>query len=238
MVELVFSARCGYTIVPYRWTYRLALGLIESWRNLDDIARFARERRGYGNTDSGFGLEYPKRPDRQGMVRFWRWDWHSRGRIKTRKYHFPEADYLATLAARLRAVGKDESADSIAQLMPLPDVRLLPQPDPYDISNYGGLLHSYEFKHCQRIILDQRDFDVAEERIRKRIPFALPDGSFIEYGDEGRLVLHLQRGHVQETTAAFYLSVLDASEKAYRTWAGKNGKRYGLEPLPKRRRSE
>lgn len=230
MLELFYSARCRYTIVPHRWTYRLALGLIESWRSLDDIARFAQERRGYGNTDSGFGLEYPTRADRQGMVRFWRWDWRVQGRIKSRKYHFPEADYLGVLAARLRVVGKDALAEQIEKIMPLPDVRLLREPDPYDISNYTGILHSYEFKHCHRVILDQRDFGLARERIRNRIPFILADGSWIEYGESGRLVLHLQRGHTQETTEAFYLSVLDASEKAYRTWAGKNRTRVGLEP--------
>lgn len=235
MVELFYSLHCRYTIVPFHWTYRLSLGLIESWRNIDDIARFARERRGYGNTDSGFGLEYPTRPDRQGMVRFWRWDWRFK-RIKSRKYHFPEADYLATLAARLRVVGKSELAEQISLIMPLPDVQLLPQPDPYDRANYSSRTYSYEFSHCHRIILDQRDFDLARERIRGRTPFTLADGSWIEYGDAGRLVLHLQRGHTQETTDEYYLSVLDASEKAYRTWAGKNAERLGLDPLPQQRR--
>jgi hypothetical protein len=240
MVELFYSLRCRYTIVPFHWTYRLSLGLIESWRNIDDMARFARERRGYGNTDSGFGLDYPTRPDRQGMVRFWRWDWRFK-RIKSRKFHFPEADYLATLAARLRVVGKNELAEQIALIMPLPDVQLLPKPDPYDISNYNFRniqLCTYELRHCLRIILDQRDFDLARERIRGRTPFTLADGSWIEYGEEGRLVLHLHRGHTQETTEDFYLSVLDASEKAYRSWAGKNAKRLGLDPLPKHRRRD
>lgn len=233
MFDLVFSARCAYTIVPYRWTYRLALGLIESWRNLDDIARFAQRRTSYGNTDSGFGLDYPTRPDRQDMVRFWRWNWRVRGRVKTRKYHFPEADYLATLVARLRVAGKDELADQVARMMPLPDVRLLPHPDPYDVSNYSGRSYSYELKHCMRLILEQRDFELARERLHNRTPFTLPDDSFVEYCEGGRLVLHLQRGHTQETTETFYLAVLDAVENAYRQWAAKDGKQSELQPLPK-----
>lgn len=232
-LEISFAAQCRYTIAPYRWTYRLSLGLVESWRNLDDIARFALKRVGYGNTDSGFGLEYPTREDRKGMVRFWRWDWRRPGRIRTRKYHFPEADYLATLAARLRVVGKDELAGPIARMMPLPDVELLPRPDPYDISNYR--LHnprqlSYELGHCQRFILDQRDFALARQRLHDRAPFILPDGSRLEHGEDGRMVLHTQRGHTQETTVVFYLSVLDATERAYRAWASRDASRH--DPAP------
>lgn len=241
MVELFYSARCRYTIVPFHWTYRVALRLIESRRNIEETARFAMERRGYGNTDAGFGLEYPTRADRQGMVRCWRWDWHDPKRIKSRKFHFPEADYLAVLVARLRVEGKDELAEPITKTMPLPDIRLLPKPDPYDIDNYhlrNTQPFSYELAHCHRVILDQRDFDMASERIHNRTHFTVPDGSWVEYGDDEQLVLHLQRGYTQKTTTAFYLSVLKASERAYRTWAGKNRKRYGLEPLPKRGRSD
>lgn len=220
MPELSFSGRCPFTLVPYRWTYRLALGLIEMWRDLDAVARFALERRGYGNTDSGFGLEYPTRPDRQGMVRYWRWDWSVRP-LKTRKWHFPEADYLATLVARLRVAGKDELASPIVALMPLPEVTLLPHPDPYDIANYTfHCVHdfSYAFQHSLRMILDQRDFTRARERLTNRLPFTLPDGSGIEYRAAGKLILHLHHGHQQETTEEFYLSVLDKAEKAYHQW--------------------
>ena len=218
MLEIRFTARCAYTLVPYRWTYRLSLGLIESWRDLDAVARFALGRCGYGNTDSGFGLEYPTRPDRQGMVRFWRWVWSSRGPTRTRKWHFPEADYLAVLVARLRVVGKDAQADELAALGPLPEVVLLPQPDPYDRSNYSFSADTFELRHSTRLILEQRDFALARARATGRLPFALPDGSWIAYGEGGRLTLHLHRGYTQETTEEAYLALLDALARAYQTW--------------------
>ncbi len=40
-------------------------GRIVCWRSLEEIARFAQEQRGDGNTDWGAGLGYPTRPDRQ-----------------------------------------------------------------------------------------------------------------------------------------------------------------------------
>jgi hypothetical protein len=45
--------------------------------------------------------------------------------IKTRTYHFLEADYLATLAALCRVEGWDEDAAKIVAIRPLPKVELL-----------------------------------------------------------------------------------------------------------------
>ena len=206
MVELSFVPNCPYTIHPHKWTYRLALGLILSWRDLNDVANFARRRGSYGNTDSGFGLEYPTRPEKIGQVRFWRWSWQTNGRVKYRKYHFPEADYLATLVALLKLRGL--STDGL-ETDSLPTVQLEESPDPYDLSNYGfNQEFSYDARHALRLILDQRDFVLADARAQDRQGFSVADGSRLEYLDNGKIRLILQRGFTQEIDEVLYLHLL------------------------------
>lgn len=215
VLELTFSGRCRYTIFPYHWTYRVALGLIESWPDLLQVADFAERRIGYGNTDSGFGLEYPTRPDRAGLVRFWRWNWRIKGRVKTRKFHFPEADYLATLAARLRQADLLGQAQAIENMHSggLPQVQLLPEPDPYDLSNYGlrGEVCAEAFP-CLRMILEQRDFALASARAAARQGFTLPDGSQLRYLSKARLGLVLHSGHNLEVAESLYLKLLELAK--------------------------
>jgi len=220
-VELTFTPRCGYTICPYAWTYRLALGLIESWPDLSQVAEWALRRSGYGNTDSGFGLEYPTRPEKAGLVRFWRWEWRTNRRVRTRKFHFPEADYLATLVALLRIRGFQSEAEAVARtaLDALPVVQLMPSPDPYDLANYSfkeGYTH--DVRQCMRLILDQRDFSLAAQRAVARKGFAVMDGSRLEYLGGGKLRLYLQRGHTQEVSEELYVHLLENVQRAVQRW--------------------
>ncbi|HRI64141.1 MAG TPA: hypothetical protein PK156_07880 [Polyangium sp.] len=203
-----FVPRCQYTIVPRKWTYRYSLGLIERWRNLGDVVRFAQERRGYGDTDWGCGIEYPTRPERRGFVRVWRWQWLEKNKIRTRKFHFPEADYLATLAALLRVNGRVDEAATIAQIMALPNVDLLPVADPYDISNYGFNVWSREIQHASRLIVEQESFALAAERAAAREGFVLRDGSGVSYAADGNVVLHLPHDRTSHLAEADYLKLV------------------------------
>lgn len=214
MVEVHFQCRFPYTLVPPKWTYRLGLGLILMWKNLPQITRFAQERRGYGDTNSGLGLEYPTRPERVGYVRFWRWNWKVRGKIRTNKFYFPEADYLAALAALLRVHEKHEDAERIAAIMPLPAVELLPVPDPYDLANYSFNTYSPEIKHAHRLILEQRDFALAAKRAEAREGFTVPDGSGLSYLPDGSLLMHLAHGRTLAISEVFYLEFLYALRDA------------------------
>ena len=215
MVELSFVPNCPYSIHPHKWTYRLALGLILSWRDLNEVANFARRRGSYGNTDSGFGLEYPNRPEKRGQVRFWRWSWQTNGRVKNRKYHFPEADYLAVLVALLKLRGlRPEGLETHR----CPPNQPKESPDPYDLSNYRfNQEFSYDCRQALRLILDQRDFVLADARAKVRQGFSVADGSRLEYLDNGRIRLVLQRGFTQEIDEELYLhllkSVLTSSRK-------------------------
>ncbi len=209
-LTLTFAPQCGYTIRPPKWTYRLALGLIESWPNLLQVVEFAQRRVGYGDTNSGFGLEYPTRPEKAGQLRFWRWTWRNNGRVKTRKYHFPEADYLAVLLALLLQRGEHAQAHALESQGPLPEVHLEPVSDPYDLSNYrfhGDF--TYDAKQCLRLILDQRDFALATARAVAREGFSVADGSRLTYLDNRLIRLFLQRGHTQDVSEALYLSLLE-----------------------------
>jgi hypothetical protein len=205
-----FVPRCHYTIVPRKWTYRHSLGMIESWRDLGAVVRFAHERSGYGNTDSGFGIEYPTRPERRGFIRAWRWQWREKNKIRTRKFHYPEADYLATLAALLRVKSRHEEAATIAQIMPLPTVELLPLADPHDISNYAFTAWSAEIKHASRLIVEQESFSLAAERAAAREGFVLRDGSGVSYAADGIMILHLPHDRTCRIAEAEYSSLLHA----------------------------
>jgi hypothetical protein len=92
-------------------------------------------------------------------MRFWRWQWpqsEKKKKGKLRQWHFPEADYLATLAALLRVKGRE------------PEATLLPFPAPYDISNYTfNREFTDEIRQSMRLILDQRDFALAHQRVSR-----------------------------------------------------------------------
>jgi hypothetical protein len=212
MTSVQFIARCSYTIVPRKWTYRFSLGMIERWPDLRSVVRFAQERRGYGDTNSGVGIEYPVRPERRDDIRFWRWDWRVKGKIKTRKYHFPEADYLATLAALLRVKGWDEDAAKIAAIRPLPKVDFLPVADPYDLSNYS--FHSWipNMMDVMRLIVEQESFVLATERAENRLSFSVADGSGVDYLPDGSIELRLAHGRKKTMPEADYLRLLQEAQ--------------------------
>ena len=161
MVTVTFSPHSPYTLRPSVWTYACALGVILAWHDRRAVARFAQERRGYGNTDSGIGLEYPLRPERAGQVRLWYWQWHPK--MKTRKFHIPEADYLATLAALLRAHGEEAEAEEIAALQPLPFIEITCAPDRNNPTNYTITPFSYDAYHCLQLVLRPEDGTVTEQ---------------------------------------------------------------------------
>lgn len=214
MLEVRFDRRFPYTLVPRKWTYREALGMILMWRNLSQIVQFAIEKRGYGNTDSGVGIEYPTRADRQGYIRIWRWKWHVHKKIKSKKYHIPKADYLAALVALLRVQDKHDDAERIRALMPLPPVELLPIPDPYDVSNYSFRTLEHDVRHALRLILEQRDFARAIERAENREGFTVEDGSGLSYEADGSLLMHLPHGRTQAISETLYLELLHALHQA------------------------
>jgi len=212
MTSVQFTARCKYTIVPRKWTYRFSLGMIERWGDLRSVVRFAQERRGYGDTNSGVGIEYPVRPERRDDIRFWRWQWHVKKKIKTRKWHFPEADYLATLAALLRAKGWDEDAAKIAAIRPLPKVDILPVADPYDLSNYSFNTWIPDMMDALRLILEQESFVLATERAEQRLSFSVADGSGVDYLVDGSIELRLAHGRKKSMPEADYLRVLQEAQ--------------------------
>jgi hypothetical protein len=203
-----FTGRYKYTIVPRKWTYRFSLGMIERWRDLHSVVQFAQERRGYGDTDSGVGIEYPVRPERRDEIRIWRWVWRVKGKIHTRKYHFPEADYLATLAALLRVKGWDEDAKKIAAIRPLPQVDILPVPDPYDFSNYSFSRWIPDIMDVLRLIVEQESYALAMERAATRQGFVVADGSGVAYLPDGSLELRLAHGRKKMVAEADYLRLL------------------------------
>ena len=215
MIAVTFQGRFPYTISPHRWTYPKALGTMLAWGNLKDVARFAIERRGYGNTDSGVGLDYPERPDRAGQVRIWRWDW-SRRKIKTRSFHLPEADYLATLVGLLRLRGMVEQAETVEALQPLPTVTVTNVPDPFYIGNYALEPFTYDAYHALRLTLELRNFDRAAEIFQAHEAVTFPDGSGISFPGDGAAHLTLVRGRTAQVSIDLYEAILAQARKATR----------------------
>jgi hypothetical protein len=208
MVTVTFPGSFRYTVSPHRWTYPKALGTILAWPDLKAVARFARERRGYGNTDFGVGLNYPERPERAGQVQIWRWDWN-RPRIKMRSFHIPEADYLATLAGLLRARGHLEDAMSVEALQPLPEITVMGVPDPFYIGNYALEPFTYDAYHALRLILEHRDF----EKAAQKADTTFADGSGICFQSDGTVFLTLVRGHTARVSVALYDEILTQARK-------------------------
>lgn len=163
MPTVTFTPHSPYTLRPYAWTYACALGVILAWHDRSAVARFAQERYSYGNTDSGIGLEYPTSPERAGQVRVWYWQWGIKSKTKTRKFHIPEADYLATLAALLRAHGEEAEARTLAALQPLPFVEITCAPDRGNPGNYTITPFSYDAYHCLQLALRPSDGTVTEQ---------------------------------------------------------------------------
>ncbi len=214
-----FYPRNKYTLVPRKWTYRYSLGImwmIERYSSLHRVVEFARKRSDFGETDFGCGIEYPTRPDRQGYVRFWRWNWNEKSKVKTRKFHVPEADYLAVLAARLRLEGWHAELEQIAAMADLPPVELLPVPDPYDVSNYGITTWLPQINHALRLILEQENFDLAAQRAHDRQGFVVADGSGVSYLSDGTIALNLPHGRTVTMLEADYLQILQAARIAAR----------------------
>ncbi len=221
MVRLFFTPQCAYTISPYKWTYRLSLGFIESWPDLLGVAKMAQERGGYHFDYSG--IAHATRPERTGQMRFWRWQWSEKGKKKgkARSYHFPECDYLATLVALLRVRGELAAAEAVAESaqQPLPEVQLLALPDPYDIYNYSyDKEYTYDAKQCLRMILDQRDFALTTKRAVAREGFGVEDGSRLAYRDDGTILLTLQRGHTQHVSEELYGHLLRSAQEEVEKW--------------------
>jgi hypothetical protein len=218
---LWFTPRSDFTLCPYKWTYRLSLAHIEGWRDLDGVVKMAQVRGGYAQEYSG--IEHAKQV---GQMRFWRWQWPSNGnrRGKIRQWHFPEADYLATLAALLRVKGQESEAELVSQLLqtPLPDVTLLPLPDPYDLSNYTfNQKFTDTIRQSVRLILDQRDFALANQRAERREGFTVADGSQLVYRESGEILMTLHCGRSVTVSEALYREVLERIQKEVEAWTAK-----------------
>lgn len=112
-----------YSIHPDTPSGRAILDAIRSWSCPSDLARFARERHGYGNTDGGFGVTYPGDLDEydkahgaaiaDGFIEvygFW-------GPPDGYEFHVPETQYLQVLAAYFRACGRNAQAQVIDALL-------------------------------------------------------------------------------------------------------------------------
>ena len=96
---------------------------IRSWR-LTDLAGFAVDRHGYGNTDGGFGVTYPGDLDEddrevegcfipEGSVEiygFWGAD------AGGYEFQVPETTYLTVLSKVLRAKGLESDAATVEAL--------------------------------------------------------------------------------------------------------------------------
>jgi hypothetical protein len=221
MLELWFTPRSNYTITPHKWTYRLSLAHIESWRNLDHVVEIALARGGYSQEYSG--IAHCRDDARKGQMEFWRMQWTDKTgpRGKVRQFRFPEVDYLATLSARLLTAGRDDDAARVRAmaLAPLPTVTLLPVPDPYELSNYSfNKEFTYEVRHTVRLILDQRDFALAQQRAESREGYTLADGSRLEYLAAGQVRLHLPHGHTQEVSEALYNDLVTRLPQEVEKW--------------------
>ncbi|MBB6052251.1 hypothetical protein [Armatimonas rosea] len=221
MVELWFTPRSNVTIHPHKWTYRLSLAHIDGWRNLDDVVQVALARGGYSQEYAG--IAHCRDDAHRGKMQFWRMQWTDKTgpRGKVRQFHFPEEDYLATLSARLLLDGRIEDAERVRglALAPLPDVTLLPVPDPYELSNYSfNHQFTYDVRHAVRLILDQRDFALAQQRAESREGYTVADGSRLEYLSGGQLRLHLPRGHSHEVPEALYSSLVARLPQEVEKW--------------------
>ena len=97
-----------------------ALNVIRSW-NLPEVARFAVERRGFGNSDGGFGIISPHELDENdkaqgssipdGQVEiycFW-------GPPDGYEFQISEAVYLEILVKELEDKGLDQSARKVKE---------------------------------------------------------------------------------------------------------------------------
>lgn len=223
-------ASSNYSLEPAHQAAQIALGLTLCMGSFQTVADAAYHRVGYGNTDYGFGLDdYPTRPDRAGMVRWWRWNWvekkdvQGRGtgkhRTKTRKFHLPEATYMGVLAAVLRENGWLQDAEKVeamiaAQQLPVEkfSVRFAP---PLARGNYQFTDYSREYDHCLSFILEL-GLERARELALKREGHGLggldsskeTSGKFLEYGDEN-LTLHWNSNTQQVVSESAYLDVLE-----------------------------
>ena len=212
VIQAIFQGSWRYTIVPHHWTYLKALGTLLAWHQLSDLARFAQERRGYGNTNSGIGLEYPTLPARAGQVRLWHWDWNQK-KPKTRKFYIPESDYLATLIALLRLHNCAEEANLVAALSPsLPNVIILPEPDRFYIGNWTLTPFHWEAYHGLRLILETRDFAKVSTHATQQSTLLLPDNSRISFPQNGTVLLTLTRGRTCEIPESLFTELLNQAQ--------------------------
>lgn len=221
MIELWFTPRSPYTIHPHKWTYRLSLAHIDGWRNLDHVVEMALARGGYSQEYAG--IAHCRDDAHQGKMQFWRMQWTDKTgpRGKVRQFHFPEVDYLATLSARLLIEEKADDATRIRALAqePLPTVSLLPVPDPYELSNYTfNKEFTYAVRHTVRLILDQRDFALAQCRAESCEGYTLADGSRLEYLSAGQVRVHLPKGHSQDVPEALYHELVTRLPQEVEKW--------------------
>jgi hypothetical protein len=221
MVEFCFTPRSNYTISPHKWTYRLSLAHIDGWRNLDHVVEIALARGGYSQEYAG--IAHCRDETHRGKMQFWRMQWTDKTgpRGKVRQFHFPEVDYLATLSARLLIDGRADDAAGVRALAiePLPDIVLLPVPDPYELSNYSfNKEFTYEVRHTVRLILDQRDFALAQRRAERREGYTIADGSRLVYLAEGQVRLHLPHGHTQDVSEVLYRDLITRLPQEVEKW--------------------
>jgi hypothetical protein len=100
------------------------LAAVRHWRDLAELACFAVQRRGFGDTDGGFGVTYPEdldEYDREAEVRaippgfvgvygFW-------GPPDGYEVVVSESRYLSVLAEVLDAEGRSTDADRVRSLI-------------------------------------------------------------------------------------------------------------------------
>lgn len=220
----------NYRLEPEHAGARIALGLVLCMGSLELVADAAYRRVGYGNTDFGFGLDdYPTRPERAGMVRWWRWDWvekrdaQGRGtgkhRTKVRRFHLPEATYLAVLASVLRENGWLEDAAKVAAMIPVQQLPAQPISvrfdPPLERGNYQFTDYSREHDHCLNFIL-RLGLEHARELALKRAADAPGVAEWsagtgrqaLAYGDQG-LTLHWDPQTQTVVSESAYLDVLE-----------------------------
>lgn len=227
MSRLVFKPdlqkRRSYSVQPDDQNLRRGLDIIFAWGHLNEVMKFALERRGWHSEFGYCGVEYPTRPQREGQVRYcFKANWWAK---RYRKCHAPEAEYVGLLAAIARLNGWDKWVRDLEAFVPVTPVNLRLTPDIYDIENYHGITGQNSF--CLAMILGLFNFEKAREYAQERKGFYIKpvhegihySAHQVQYLPEKRMRLRIGQ---QELTVreSKYLDVLDAVLKVH-----------GLEPI-------
>ena len=214
MVTIAFKPRLhgqkNYVVCPPEPSFVTSLGLMLTHPNLQQLPTLAVQRRGYGCSEFGIGIEYPKRGAHLGEVRLWQ---------STRTFYQPEGDYLGTLAGLMRAHDWHEEAEIVEGILPVTPVEVRYQPDIYDLFNYRLTPFSHEAHHCLSFILGQRDLTLAQERARTQTGFAIDwPRSALAYLDSDILEITLSREKKHVIGSTLYNELLAQIPDALESW--------------------